>query len=100
MEAALIRVTEILRRKESELDVAKRTVNAECAERVRLLALLRSLQPEADAATAAVPPNTASAAMQSLPPKTAESAPQRAPLTQPTNWTMQRQPAKRGGHRR
>lgn len=46
MEAALMRVTEILRRKEGELVAVKRTVNAECAERVRLLALLQQLQPE------------------------------------------------------
>lgn len=44
MESALIRVTAILRRKDSEIDALKRTVNAECSERVRLLALLQKLQ--------------------------------------------------------
>ena len=41
-QASLIRLSEMLRRKDTEIEVLKRTVNAECKERVRLLALVQS----------------------------------------------------------
>ena len=41
MEASLIRMSEIVRVKDAELEALKRTVNAECQERVRLLALVQ-----------------------------------------------------------
>lgn len=49
LEASLIRMSDILRRKEAELALLQRTVHSECAERLRLLELLASLGVPASA---------------------------------------------------
>jgi len=103
MEAALGRMADILKRRDAELDAIKRTVNAECAERVRLLGLLQQLQP----ANGDLPPASADATLQSLPVnRSRDSLPainQKQAFTataerdQAVDWTMKRQPGKRGG---
>ena len=57
MEASLIRMSEIVRRKDAEVESLKRTVNAECTERVRLLALVT--QQQALAGPLSAPPSKA-----------------------------------------
>jgi len=47
MEAALGRMAALLQKKEAELEATKRIVQAECDERVRLLALVNQLQADA-----------------------------------------------------
>lgn len=92
---------------QAELEALKRTVNAECAERVRLLGLLQQLQP-ANGASGDLPPATADATLQSLPANRAREAlpaiGQKLAFATPApekdaavNWGMQRQPGRRGG---
>ena len=78
MEASLIRMSDILRRKDTETESLKRTVNAECSERVRLLALVQQLQGSGAPAAASqgrscgavsagnAPPSSADATMQAM----------------------------------
>ena len=91
-------------RSQGEVEALKRTVNAECAERVRLMGLLQQLQP-ANGAGGDAPPATADATLQSL---SANRARETLPAIgqkvafgtekdAAVNWGMQRQPGRRGG---
>ena len=56
MEAALVRMADILRKRDAELLELKQTVSAECDERGRLLARVHQLQQAQAGAPASAPP--------------------------------------------
>ena len=70
MEASLIKLSEMLRQKSAEVEALKRTINAECEERVRLLSLLQQQHPPQ--------PHGPAATLQRSP-----SAPRSAPAADP-----------------
>ena len=75
MEAALIRVTEIVRRKDSELEALRRTVERECDERVRLLGRVQQLEGAAAAPPPPAPVVYAEPEMYSTKPAPPKQAP-------------------------
>ena len=97
MEGALARMSELCRQKGAEVEALKRTVTAECDERVRLLATVQQLQAQlgGGAAHAVAPPEARRA-----PPS--PPGPSKAPSIKPAAWPPTgphgaggRQPARR-----
>lgn len=91
---------------QAELVTVKRTVQAECDERIRLLSLLQQLQHTNGAADDA-PPSSADATLQTIhviqKQKTLPAISHKTAFAasneqeQAVYWGMQRQPGKRGG---